>query len=156
MGVRVSSVSCIATLPRAAVDLEHTHSNGAAGVGARLAPTRYRTDACGELPEAERLHQVVVGPKLEQHDAVDLVGASGDHDDRGVGAGAELATDVGSVHVGEAEVEQYELGRVGGQRGGAGRDPVHVEAVAGEAGDERLRDGVVVLDEQDVHGATVA
>ena len=74
----------------------------------------HRADAGDELAEPERLHDVVVGADLQEPDAVELVLAGGDDDDRHVGAGADAAADLAAVEIGETEVEQDEVGGLGG------------------------------------------
>ena len=77
-----------------------------------LGATANRADASDELTEAEGLHDVVVGTELEQEDAVELVAARGEHDDRYFRARPEHSTHVRSVDVGKPEVEQHEVDAV--------------------------------------------
>ena len=78
-------------------------------VGSRLRPARHRADAGEQLAEAERLHDVVVGAELEPDDAVDLVAARRDDDDRHVRRGAEPAAHLEAVDVRQPEVEQHDV-----------------------------------------------
>ena len=89
---------------------ERSDSAESSGAG----PPPHGADARDQLPEPERLHDVVVGAELEQEHAIELVAARGEHDDRRVGGSAQCAADVGAVDVGEPEVEQDEVGVVGG------------------------------------------
>ena len=66
---------------------------------------RDRTDACHQLAETERLHHVVVGPELEEHDAIDFLGARGEHDDRDVRATAQRPAHIRAVAIREAEIQ---------------------------------------------------
>ena len=59
--------------PRAPVDLQRPVPLRAAGVAGGRAPAGDGADARQQLAEAERLHQVVVGPELEADDTVDLL-----------------------------------------------------------------------------------
>ena len=123
------------------------------------APARRATcdgiDAGEQLAKAERLDQVVVGTELEADDAVDLVSARADDDDRHARAGAQLAAHLEAVAVGEAQVEQHEI--VLGRRDGIRRvrDPRDVEPLALQPVRERLGDRLLILDKQDPHGVIV-
>ena len=82
--------------------------------------------------------------------------AGGDHDDRHVRALAQPAADRVAVDVGQAQVEQDEVGRRRGERLRAGRGALDREALAAQALGERLGDRVLVLDEQDLHARILA
>ena len=56
---------------------------------------------------------------------------------------------------GKPDVEQDDVGLARLERGGSGRDPLDGEPFAAQAFGERLRDRVLVLDEQELHGASV-
>ena len=87
---------------------------GPSSTGAVAArPPRDGPDAGGQLAHAERLGDVVVGAELEAQDAVELVAARRQHDDGDLRAGLHLAEDVAAVDVGQAEVEQHDVGRLG-------------------------------------------
>ena len=90
----------------------------------RLAAAAHdRPDPGDQLPEAERLDDVVVGAQLQPDHPVDLGPAGGDHQDRDRGAGAQLLAEVVAVHVGQAQVEEHHLRRRGGQGLGARAPP---------------------------------
>src|SRR5206468_2752561 len=74
-----------------AADLQH------AGRKTPGAATRDGADAGDQLAQAEGLHDVVVGAELEADDAVALLAARGDDDDRHVRPRAQLAADVEAV-----------------------------------------------------------
>ena len=116
-----------------------------------VAPADDRTNACHQLAETERLHHVVVGPELEEHDAIDFLGARGEHDDRDVRATAQRPAHIRAIAIGEAEIQEHELGHGRGERGGGRGDARDGETVTREPGDERFGDRVVVLDEEHVH-----
>ena len=132
-------------------------STGALPFAGRRAPPRPRAaqhgaDAGGDLTGAEGLDDVVVGAELQADHAVGLVAARGQHDDRHLRLAPDLAADVVAGAVGEHQVEEDEVGahargRVERVRGSAG--DLEVEALAGEGLGERLRDGRLVLDEED-------
>ena len=125
----------------------------------RLAPAgapSHRPDPGHELAHAERLHDVVVRAELEPDDAVDLLSLGGDHDDRDVRARAQLAAHRVAVDVRQAEVEEDDVGRGSlHDRLGARCDTVDLVPLAAQPFRERLRDGVLVLDDQDPHRVIV-
>ena len=113
-----------------------------------------------QLAEPERLHDVVVGTELETDDTVDLVAARRHDDDRDVGLRAQPATQLEAVEVGEAEVEQHDVGVRAVlvevvERAPAGVAVADREPFTLEAPDEGHRDVVVVLDEEHVHAKAV-
>ena len=67
------------------IERERADRDRAPGRRGRAASAHDRPHARDELAGAERLHDVVVGAELEAHDPVDLLAASGEHDDRDVG-----------------------------------------------------------------------
>ena len=121
-----------------------------------MSAPQHRTDPSEQFPESERLDQVVVRAELEAHHTVDLLSLCGDHDDRNVGPGTEHPAYLRSVDVRKPQVEQHEIGWFRSQRARASRDPFDAESFAAETRCERLRDRVLVLDEQDVHAQSVA
>ncbi len=71
-----------------------------------LAPAQHRPGARQELPQAEWLGDIVVGPELEPDHPVDLIAPmAGGDDHRQVGMGADLAQEVQPVFLAEPEVE---------------------------------------------------
>jgi hypothetical protein len=80
---------------------------------------------------------------------------SGQHEDRHVGAGAQLARDLVAANVGQSQVEHDQIGpRVGGQRDrlGPGARGQHLEPVALEVAPHELADLQLVLDDQHERG----
>src|SRR6478752_3879818 len=65
--------------------------------------------ARAELPDRERLGDVVVGAELEADDLVELVVAGGQHDDRHRAPGAELLADLEPVADGSASYYSREM-----------------------------------------------
>ena len=126
-----------------------------AGRGTGWAPATDGADPRRQLAPAERLGDVVVGAELEPEDAVELVATGGEHDDRDGPALAQLAADVTAVDVRQAEVEQDEVVASRRQGVGAGGDVDDLMPVGLQAGDERLGDRPVVLDEQQLHAHIV-
>src|SRR5262249_36504592 len=89
-------------------------------------------------------------------DPVALVAPGGDHDDRHAGGGPQLPAHLVAVEVGQAEVEQHEVHAVGGQGVAAGGDVGDREPGPLQAPDQGYGDGLVVLDDQQVHGKSMA
>ena len=125
--------------------------------------TQDGTDARDDLARAERLDDVVVGSQLQAENPVHLGAAGGEHDDRHLGAPAQLATDVAAVAVGQGEVEQDEVGLdpLGfSQRLRRGGRDDRLEAVALQRERKRLIDRALVFDEKDrsgcAHGLNLA
>ena len=123
-----------------------------AEAGGAGAAAQDRADAGDQLAGAERLDHVVVGAEFEAEDAVDLLAASGEHDDRHVGGRSDLAGEVAAVAVGKHHVEQDHVGS-GALVGRAGlvegaRD-LGVEPLPRQVLEQRLRDALLVLNDQD-------
>ena len=67
-----------------------------------------------ELAHAERLGDEVVGAQLEPDDAVHLLAAGGDHDDRdvlGARRALQLPAHLGPRNAGEHQIEQHQIGK---------------------------------------------
>ena len=62
-----------------------------------------------QLLRAERLGDVIVGAQLQAEDAVDLLAACGQHDDRRVRGGAQPAGDLQPVDFGQHEVKHHQV-----------------------------------------------
>src|SRR6266550_6067900 len=77
-----------------------------------LGTTEDCLDPSRQLAGRERLRNVIVGAELEASDAVRLLVAGGEHDDRNLRAGADLAADLEAVHAGQADVEHDEAHRL--------------------------------------------
>src|SRR5919112_418312 len=72
-------------------------------------PAHYRPDARHQLPDGERLGDVVVRPKLEPDDPVYLVVAGSQHDDRHVALRPDPPYDLRAVELGEHDVEHDQV-----------------------------------------------
>src|SRR5215211_2580983 len=72
-------------------------------------PAHDRPDARHQLPDCERLGDVVVRPKLEPDDPVYLVVAGGQHDDRHVALRPDPPYDLRAVELGEHDVEHDQV-----------------------------------------------
>ena len=116
-----------------------------------------RLDARRELARREGLRDVVVGAELEPGDAVGLLVARGQHDDRHLRLRAHLAAHLEAVDPGQADVEHDEPHRMAAKLGDGlltraePDDPPAVLLL--EIGLHETADRVVVLDEkQDAPG----
>ena len=86
--------------PGARVDLERAEQRGAQRLATAGGPPRHGTDPREQLAEPERLDEVVVRAQLEADDAVDLLAARRDDDDRHVRRGAQAPADLEAVESG--------------------------------------------------------
>ena len=96
------------------------------GVLAGVVLAQLQADARQQHGEAEWLGDIVVGPRLEAHHRVGVGIVGGQHDDRPLEAvGAQMPDRLASVHVGQADVHDDDVGRRAGgrlaRRGGVGR-----------------------------------
>ena len=120
----------------------------------RAGPAQGHSAARGQLLQAERLHQVVVGPHLEPEHAVHLVRPGRHNDDGHVGRGGlapEHPADLQPVHARQVQVEEHEVGPAPhrlqpllARAGDLDLEPHFLELIA-----DGLRDVAVVLDEHD-------
>ena len=119
--------------------------------GDGLGAAEDRLHAGDELTRRERLRHVVVGAELETGDAVRLLVARRQHEDRHRRLGTDATTDLESVDAGQADVEHDETDRVAGElreRLLAGAHPDHAIAVTAEVRPHDGADRLLVLDEQ--------
>ena len=114
-GVSSSSRSPSVTV-RAGTSTASSPTRTTSRLARRRRPACDRPNPREQLAEPERLDEIVVGAHLEPDDLVDLLALGGDHDDRDARAGAELPAHRQAVHVGQAEVEQDEVGLASRQR----------------------------------------
>ena len=125
----------------------------AAGPAARR---RSAVDPRPQLLEPEWLGDVVVGAELQGRDLVRLVVARRQDEDRGRAVAPDTADDGRPIGIGQAEVEDDEVGSLGiPGSDGVGRRARLTDLVAVRLevrGDQRPR-RAVVLDEQDVRAA---
>jgi len=90
-------------------------------VRGRDGPANGGAQAGEELVHTERLRHVVVGAGVERGHLLGLLAPGGQHDDRDGGPAADAVNDVGSVHVGQAEIQDDHVRAVTGHGGQAGR-----------------------------------
>jgi hypothetical protein len=111
-----------------------------------------------EFFDAERLGDVVIGAGVERFYLVHTVGASGQHDDRRLGPAAQALDHLYPVQVGQAEVEDHQVGRIPAghlERLRAGRGDVHVVVAHPQVDPQRPQDlRFVVDDEHPGHGVS--
>ena len=120
---------------------------------ALLGAAEDRLDPSRELARRERLGDVVVGAELEPRDAIGLLVARGEHDDRHLRAGADPAADLEAVDARQADVEHDEADRMAAELGDrllARPEPDDAPAVLLlEVLLDETTDRVVVLDKQE-------
>jgi cellulose synthase/poly-beta-1,6-N-acetylglucosamine synthase-like glycosyltransferase/peptidoglycan/xylan/chitin deacetylase (PgdA/CDA1 family) len=100
---------------------------------------------------AERLGDVVVGPRVERLDLVGAVGSPGQHDDGRLGPAAQALDDLHAVQVGQAQVEDDQVRRVPaghGERLGPGRRDVHLVLPHPQVDAQRPEDLRLVVDDK--------
>ncbi len=129
------------------------------GAAAGRAAPQERANARQQLAPLEGLDQVVVGAAVEPADPVVGLRARGEHEDRHVALGAQLAADLGSVQPGEAEIEHDEVGDEGMRlvkRLDAVARGAHLVALVAKRPAENVRDLRIVLDDEHPTAALVA
>jgi hypothetical protein len=130
-----------------------TTSGPSSGLGARHAgAAQGGLHAGAELPQRERLGDVVVGAELEAEDLVDLLGLGREHDDRHRRARAHPPADLEAVEAREHDVEHDEVeGRLAeAGEGLAAVGGLHdLVAVLAQRKREQRLDRLLVVDEED-------
>jgi hypothetical protein len=126
---------------------------GGAGNAGRRAPAQHRVDAREELARIEGLGEVVVGPHLQAHDAVDVVTLRGEHDDgRCIVLPAKAAADREAVLAWQHEIEHEEVVALAREllvhAPGIGHR-LHLVALAAEVAHQKVPQSLVVVDHQD-------
>ena len=138
---------------RAASGVDHERGDDQpVAVGGRVGvAAEHRADASVDLRGREGFDDVVVGAGVEEPDDLGLVVAGGGHDHRCRGDAAEHGQDLAAVEVGEAKVEDDDVGLPvdrGGERVGAGGLGAHRVASVGETAYQRGADVLIVLDDE--------
>lgn len=124
-------------------------------MGVRRSSARTRAS---RLCETEGLGDVVVGPGVEPHDRVDLVGAGREDEDGDRAAlGPDAATHLEPVDLRQAEVEEHEVGVLLGTVERSDTVLAHVDVVAfsPQRTRQRFGDGWVVLRQEHSGHVTV-
>jgi hypothetical protein len=112
-----------------------------------------RVDAGHQLARVEGLGQVIVGAHFEADDAVDVLALGGQHDDRGLVAGAaQAAADRQAVFAGQHQVQHQQVVAlaqpqlVHGRRAFGRHD---LEALFGQVTAQQVAQAHVVVDHHD-------
>ena len=139
---------------RIAVDLEPADAQ-ARPRHRRGAPAQDRAQPRQQLARAEGLGEVIVGAELESDDAIGLLAARGEHQDREIGSGPHAATHLEAIEIGEHHVEDQGVDPAA--RGA--REPAravatrrHLETRRAEILGEHRGEALVVFDDQDALG----
>jgi hypothetical protein len=140
--------------PGVGVDAQRAVRDQRARRAVELHAAQDRAHAAAQLGDPDRLGHVVVGARLEREHRVGLAVASRHrHHVRALARTAQAPADLDAVGPGpEADVEQDEIERLGGervQRGAAVRRLDDDMAVAGQRADHHLAQVRVVLDDED-------
>jgi hypothetical protein len=123
--------------------------------GLAIRPAQMGVDARDQLLRAERLDDVVVGAEFEAADAIRFFAARGEHDDRRRRRARILADGLAheqTVHAGQHEVEQDQIGRLRRQPRHHLRSRRHdIRRMSGafEVVRDQLGDIRVILDDED-------
>jgi hypothetical protein len=99
------------------LDVAERVARGTVVLSCSCHPTQQGPDPCRQLLGDDRLGDVVVGARLETGHHVVGVGLGGDDDDRHDALGAQGPAHVEAGHVGQAQVEQHQVGLVLAERG---------------------------------------
>ena len=130
---------------------------GVVRCGLEPGPLGQGSDAGQELPDAERLDEVVVGTELEAEHAVDLGARGTDDDDREIGrARPQDPAHLAPVEIGQGEVEENQIGGLCRERAGAVGGELHVVPRGRQGLRHHTGQGAVVLDQQDAHARSVS
>ena len=91
------------------VDAEPVHLDDLRGLRFGLGTAEHGFHPGDQLPRVERLRHVIIGADLQAHDAVDVVAAGREDDDRDVAGLAELLADGQAVHLRHHDVEHDQV-----------------------------------------------
>jgi hypothetical protein len=97
-------------LSRPWVDAKCSECQSGGVISPGLCSPQHGLDPGGQLARRERFHDVVVGSHPEPGDPIDLVTPAGEKDDRHVAGLPESLEHVAPVFVGQADVEQNQIG----------------------------------------------
>lgn len=143
-----------ARVERPALEDQHARRGIQQGIQRQLAGApQNHLDPCQQLASAEGLGEIVVRPQLQAKDAIELVAARRQHDDRCARACPKLATQLQTVDTWQHDVQHDEVdpGTVEYlPHGRALADAGHLQAVALQIGLQQLADLGVVVDHQDM------
>ena len=81
---------------------------GCSVAGGRTGAAKNGLDARREFPRVKGFREVVVGANFETQDAIDVLAASGEHDNGHAGMGADVLEDFEAAKSGEHDVEDDE------------------------------------------------
>jgi hypothetical protein len=96
------------------IDFEGAEAADASGRGGRLATAQHRRHARQQFAVAEGFGQIVVGPDFEADDAVNLLAARREHDDRRAAA-AKPARQAQTILSRQHDIEQDQIDLMGGK-----------------------------------------
>ena len=114
MAVRWTSAPPLRTTPLDQVDFHISESEYGYLLGScGDLPAQDGADTGEQLADAERLGQIVIGARIEGLDLVGLVDPRREHDHRDRRPAAQIADEIDAVAVGQAEVENDDVGLAG-------------------------------------------
>src|SRR5206468_2653250 len=119
--------------------------------GLRLEPPPDGADPGDQLAQAERLDDVIVRAELQTDDAVRLLRARGDDDDRDAQALAQRTADHEAIDIRQPKIEQHDIQLRHLEHLRTHHGAHNVKALAAQALRKRNDDRVLVLDNQNLH-----
>ena len=125
----------------------------AGGVGAEAVEPQCGPHPRQQLASAEGFGDVVVRAKVQRFDLVRLGGAGRQHDDGRHEFLAHIVDELAAVAVGQAQVQDDEVGQVGGEDGFAqltGGGHIGLVAVGVQQGIDEAADGGFVFNDEDL------
>ena len=134
------------------VDGERPKLENRVGRWGNRATAKMRPEAGEQHGQAERFDEIVISARVEADDDVDLAAAGGKNDEQGFRiVAADGASQIDTVKIGKAKVQQHNFGRVFmdvDERGGASAAPGGRIAVAFETKMEMVSNSGIVFDNQ--------
>ncbi len=127
--------------------------------GMRLRAAQDGADAREQFAQVERFGQIIVRAEFQAHDAIDVVLAPGEDDDRHARRFTQLARQGHAVFRGQFQIEQDQiddLARHGVAHGGPIRRTGYAQVVVAEVVGDHLAQVGIVIDYQDMSGDTHA
>ena len=125
----------------------------------RSRPAKDRSEASLEVFRRVRLHDVVVGTRVEQPHDLSLIVSRGGYNYRHIGNRPDHPERLGTVEIWKAKIEHDNIETSGHRSlntGHGSSDGIHLVATFRESTRQRLPNALIVFDDEDGrHGATI-
>ncbi len=125
---------------------------GADGLGGGLA-AQHRVDPCQQFARIERFGEIIVRAHFEAEDAIDILAARGQHDDRHLRFRAHLAAQAEAIFARQHHIEDQQVDAMIGHRAGHLASigcGGHVAAVAAQVFRDQRSRLAIVFNDKDV------